>query len=70
MSCRESGLEWDEIDSELVGAVLFATVSPRRPMMPYVMIVVSSFIVTGAIAIFVVWEVLDLSMNLTESARQ
>lgn len=54
----------------LVGAVLYATVSSRGRMMPYAMIVVSSFIVMGAIAIFVVWEVMGLSVNLTESAPQ
>lgn len=54
----------------LAGAVLYAMVSPRRRMMPYAMIVVTSFIAMGAIAIFVVWEVMDLAVNLTESAPQ
>jgi hypothetical protein len=39
-------------------------------LLPYAVIVVSSFIVTGAIAIFAVWEVMGLSVNLTESAPQ
>lgn len=54
----------------LVGAVLFVTLGPRRRMIPYAMIVVSSLVVMGAIAIFVVWEVMDLGVNLTESAPQ
>jgi hypothetical protein len=54
----------------LTGAVLYAMVGRRRRMMPYAMIVVSSFIAMGAIAIFVVWEVMGLAVNLTESAPQ
>lgn len=53
-----------------VGAVLSARVSRRGRFMPYVVIVMSSFIVMGAIATLVVWELMGLRVNLTESAPQ
>lgn len=54
----------------LVGAVLSTTVGSRRRTMRYAMIAVSSLFVMAAIAIFLIWEVSDLSVNLTESAPQ
>lgn len=54
----------------LVGAALSARVSRRGRFLFYAMIVMSSFIVMGAIATLVVWELMGLRVNLMESAPQ
>lgn len=54
----------------LVGAVLYATARPGGRVIPYAIIVMSSLAAVGAIAVFVIWEVMDLGVNLTESAPQ
>ena len=54
----------------LVGAVLYATIGSSPRMRRYTAIAMSSLIVIAAIAIFVVWQMLDRSPNLTESWPQ
>ena len=54
----------------LAGAILYATSRPRGRAMSYAMILMSSLAVMGATTVFVVWEVMDLSVNLMKSAPQ